>query len=87
MKNHSKVPVINDNNHNITVMKNSHWQVRICNINMQLEIRANTGDPTRIGNAAINKAEVVNAYEPTADSKEDSASGKDGKNSSLWTLS
>ena len=42
-----------------------------------LEVRANTGDPIKIGNAVINKAEVVTSNEPTADSKEDGTCGKD----------
>ena len=42
-----------------------------------LEVRANTSDPARIANAAINKTEVVTGNEPTADSKEDSACGKE----------
>ena len=50
--------------------------------------------PTRIGNAAINKAEAVTSNEPMADSKEDNPSGKDDhyqkvlkKNRSLWVHS
>ena len=42
-----------------------------------LEVWVNTRDPTRIRNSATNKTEVVRAKESTADSKEDSASGKD----------
>ena len=41
-----------------------------------LEVRVNTGDPVKIGNAAINKAEVVTSNEPTADSKEDLIVGR-----------
>ena len=37
-----------------------------------LKVRANTDDPTRIGNAVISKAKVVKAYEPTTESKKDS---------------
>ena len=78
IKNYFKVPVINDSNHNIAIMKN----IVIVNLEyvkstISLEVRANTGDPTRIGNAAIIKSEVIKANEPTADSKEYSAGVKD----------
>ena len=42
-----------------------------------LKVQANTGDPKRIGNAGINKAEVATSNELMADSKEDSTNGKD----------
>ena len=78
IKNYFKIPVIDDSNHNITIMKNSAiGNLEYVTSIVPLEVPANTGDPTRIGNAAINKAEVVRANEATADSKEDSASGKD----------
>ena len=78
IKNYFKVPVINDSNHNIAIMKN----IVIVNLEyvtstISLEVRANTGDPTRIGNAAIIKSEVMKANEPTVDSKEYSAGVKD----------
>ena len=56
-----------------TVIDNLEYVTSI----VPFEVRANTSDPTRIGNAAINKAEVVTSNEPMADSKEDNSSGKD----------
>ena len=44
---------------------------------VSLEVRASTGDPIKVGNAAINKAEVVTSNEKTTDSKEDRTCGKD----------
>ena len=78
IKNYFKAPVSNDSNQNITIMKsivtgNLEYLASI----VPLEVRANTDDPIKIGNAAINKAEVVTSNEPTADSKEDSTCGKD----------
>ena len=78
IRDYFKVPVINDSNHNITTMKNRV----IGNLEYVMSIAswegwANAGDSTRIGNAAINKGKVVNANKSTADSKEDTASGKD----------
>ena len=56
-----------------TIIGNLEYETSI----VPLEVRVNTGDPTRIGNVAINKTEVARANEPTTDSKEDSASEKD----------
>ena len=56
-----------------TVIDNLKYATSI----VALKVGANTCDPKRIGNAGINKAEVMRAIQPTADSKEDSASGKD----------
>ena len=78
IKNYFKVPVINDSNHNITIMKNTVTDnLEYVTSIVPFEVRANTSDPTRIGNAAINKAEVVTSNEPMTDSKEDNSSGKD----------
>ena len=78
IKNYFKVPVINDNNYNITIMKNTViGNLEYVTSIVPLEGRANTGDPTRTGNAAINKEEVVTSYEPMADSKGDNPNGKD----------
>ena len=78
IKNYFKVPVINDSNHNITIMKNTVIDnLEYVTSIVPFEVRANTSDPTRIGNAAINKAEVVTSNEPMTDSKEDNSSGKD----------
>ena len=95
IKNNFKVFVINDSNHNITIMKNTViGNLEYVTSIVTLEVWANTSDPTRIGNATINKAEVVTSNEPMADSKEDNPSGKDDhyqkvleKNRSLWTHS
>ena len=73
IKNYFKVPVSNDSNQNITIMKNTIiGNLEYLASIVPLEVRANTGDPIKIGNAAINKAEVVTSNEPTADSNEDS---------------
>ena len=78
IKNYFKVPVINDSNHNITIMKNTVIDnLEYVTSIVPFEVRANTSDPTRIGNAAINKAEVVTSNESMTDSKEDNSSGKD----------
>ena len=78
IKNYFKVPVINDSNHNITIMKNTVIDnLEYVTSIVPFEVWANTSDPTRIGNAAINKAEVVTSNEPMTDSKEDNSSGKD----------
>ena len=78
IKNYFQVPVINDSNHDITIMKNTIIDnLEYVTLMVPLEVLANTVDPTRIGKAVINMAEAVRENEPTADSKEDSASGKD----------
>ena len=78
IKSYFKVPVINDNNHNIRIMKNTViGNLEYVTSIVPLEVRANTGDPIKIENATINKAEVVTSNEPTADSKEDSTCWKD----------
>ena len=78
VKNYFKVPVINDSNHIITIMKNTViGNLQYVTSIVPLEVWTNTGDPIKIGNAATNKAEVVTLNEPTTDSKEDSTSGKD----------
>ena len=78
IKNYSKVPVINGTNHNTTLMKNPViGDLEYATSIVLLEVRKNTSDHTRIRKTTINKAEVVKANKPTADSKEDSASGKD----------
>ena len=77
IKNYFKVQVINDSNHNITIMKNTViGNLEYVTSVVTLGVRVNTGDPVKIGNAAINKAEVVTSNEPTADSKEDRNCGK-----------
>ena len=58
-------------------MKNTAIGNLECVTIISSEVRTNAGDPARAGNAAMNKAEAVNVNEPTADSKEDSASGND----------
>ena len=75
ISNYFQVPVINESNHNSTIMK----KTVISNLEYVtlIEVRANTGDSKRAGNAAMNKVEVVKLHEPTPDSKEDSASGND----------
>ena len=78
VKNYFKVPVVNDSNHNITIMKNTViGNLEYVTSYVPLEVRASTGDPIKIGNAVINKAEVVTSNETTADSKEDVTCGKD----------
>ena len=78
VKNYFKVPVVNDSNHNITVMKNTvTGNLEYVTSIVPLEVRASTGDPIKIGNAAINKAKVVTSNETTADSKEDGTCEKD----------
>ena len=80
-KNYFKVPVINDKNCNITIIKNSAiGNLEYVTSIVPLAIRANTGNSTRTGNAEINKAEVVKANKPTIDLKRDSTSGKDDHN-------
>ena len=78
VKNYFKVSVVNDSNHNITITKNTViGNLEYVTSIVPLEVRASTGDPIKIGNAAINKAEVVISNETTADSKEDGTCGKD----------
>ena len=78
IKSYFKVPVINDSNHNIRIMKNTViGNLEYVTSIVLLEVRANTVDPIKIENATINKAEVVTSNEPTADSKEDSTCWKD----------
>ena len=78
IKNYFKAPIINDSNHNITIMKNTViGNLEYVTSIVPLEVPANTSGPTRIGNAAINKAEVVTSDVPVANSKEDNSSGKD----------
>ena len=52
-------------------MKNTAIGNLECVTIISSEVRTNAGNPARAGNAAMNKAEVVNVNEPTADSKED----------------
>ena len=78
VENYFKVPVVNDSNHNITIIKNTViGNLEYVTSIVPLEVRASTGDPIKIGNAVINKAEVVTSNETTADSKEDGTCGKD----------
>ena len=78
IKNYFKVSVVNGSNHNFTIIKNTLiGNLEYVTSIVPLEARINTSDPTKIGNAAINKAEAVTSNEPTADSKEDNPSGKD----------
>ena len=78
IKNYFKVPVVNGSNHNFTIIKNTLiGNLEYVTSIVPLEARINTSDPTKIGNAAINKAEAVTSNEPTADSKEDNPGGKD----------
>ena len=78
IKDYFKIPVIKVSNHKITIMKktvigNLEYVTSIA----PLEVWASTSDPTSIGTAEINKAEVLKANEPMADSKEYSACGRD----------
>ena len=78
VKNYFKVPVVNDSNHNITIMKNTVIGNLEYVISIEpLEVRASTGDPIKIGNTVINNAEVVTSNETITDSKEDGTCGKD----------
>ena len=78
IKNDFKVPVINESNHSIIIKENTvTGNLEYVTSIVPLDVRANTGDPIKIRNAAINKAEVVTSNEPTAVSKEDGTCGKD----------
>ena len=78
IKNYFRVPVINGSNDNIAIIKNTViGNLEYVTSVVTLEARANTSDPTKTGNAAINKAEAVTSNEPTVDSKEDNPSGKE----------
>ena len=78
IRNSFKAPLINQSNHNTKIMKNTViGNLKNVTSVVPLEVHANTYDPTRTENSAINKVEVVKANEPAADSKEVNASGKD----------